>query len=189
MMTETTSADSLETASEIDGGENELETQTDVQPGPSDLEKLVDEAEEFKEKYLRRTADLDNLRKRFKQEKKRYRKFANLELLRDLLEVIDNLERALDSLKYDNEGVQQGIEMVYDQLFTLLNKYNVEEIEALNQPFDPQQHEAMMKEEREDLDRQTVLEVFKKGYKLYERVLRPAAVKVGVPVKSNSKNE
>ncbi len=164
--------------------EDSLENATE-EPEELKIEELVSQAEDFREKYLRRTADLENLRKRFDQEKKRYKKYASSDLLRDLLEVVDNLERALDSLEFENTGVKRGVEMIYEQLLSLLDKYQVEPIEAEGKPFDPEYHEGLMREEREELDEQTVVEVFKKGYKLHKRILRPAAVKVGVPGDSN----
>ncbi len=151
------------------------------------LVELEEEAAEFREKYYRRTADLDNLRKRFQREEEKFKKYANADLLSELLEVIDNFERALDSIDFDNDEVARGIEMIYDQLKDLLDRYNVEPIEAEGETFDPEKHEGMMREDREDLDEQTVLEVFQKGYKLYDRILRPASVKVGVPAETGEK--
>ncbi len=148
------------------------------------LDELEQEADEFREKYYRRTADLDNLRKRFRREEKKFKKYANADLLEDLLEVMDNFERALDSIEFDNDEVSRGVEMIYEQLSDLLDRYKVEPIEAAGEVFDPEKHDGMMREERDDLDQQTVLEVFQKGYKLYDRILRPASVKVGVPAET-----
>lgn len=147
------------------------------------IEQLKEERDEYKEKYLRKSADLKNLRERKEKERKEYMKFANKSLLKDLLEVIDNLERALDSNEKseEGEGLKEGVEMIFNQLHELLENYDVEKIDAEGEPFDPHMHEGMMREEMDDLDEQKVLEVFQEGYKLHDRVLRPAQVKVGVP--------
>lgn len=163
----------------------------DVNPQPETreeyeelVETLRDERDELKEKYLRKVADLDNLRKRKEEEKERQRKYANKNLLKDLLEVIDNFDRALESMDSDSGEVEDGIRMIRKQLDELLDKYDVERIDAENQPFDPNYHEGMMQEERDGLDQRTVLEVFQEGYVLHDQVLRPAQVKVGVPEKT-----
>jgi molecular chaperone GrpE len=106
-----------------------------------------------------------------------------------LLEVIDNFDRALDSLEFESEDVRDGVLMIQDQLYDLLEKYDVELIKAEGEPFDPHKHEGMMREEKEELDRQEVLEVFQEGYQLHDRVLRPASVKVGVPTASGQEDE
>ncbi len=154
------------------------------------LKELQQKRDEYEDKFLRRTADLENLRKRHRQEKQDLMKYASVELLSDFLEIIDNFDRAFESLQFENEEVREGMTMIRSQLDELLDKYQVKPIEAEGQPFNPHEHEGMMKEEREDLDRQTVVEEFKKGYKLHDRILRPSAVKVGVPVSSSdSDNE
>ncbi len=177
-----------EESDEVDDDEQE-ETPEVVEVTRGEIEELKQQSEEFREKYFRRTADLDNLRKRFKREKEQYQKYANYELLRDLLEILDNFERARDTMEFENEEVREGMQMIDNQLRGLLEKYDVEPVDAEGEPFDPQEHEGMMREEREDLDRQVVLEVFKKGYKLHDRILRPASVKVGIPVKSSSEQD
>lgn len=152
-----------------------------VEISRQELEQLKQERDEFEQKFLRKTADLDNLRKRKEQEKDELRKFAHTDLLSDLLEVIDNFDRALESLEIENDDVEEGVHMIQNQLNDLLEKYDVEPIEAEDTPFDPHKHEGMMREEKDGLDKQRVLEVFQKGYQLHDRVLRPASVKVGVP--------
>lgn len=164
--------------------EEETESQT-VEIQKSELEELKEERDELEEKYLRRTADLKNLQERTKQEKQELMKYANDNLLADLLEVMDNFDRALEQMNFDNEDVAEGVRMIKNQLDELLEKYDVEPIKAEGEPFDPHEHEGMMREEKEDLDEKKVLQVFKKGFKLHDRVLRPASVKVGVPASSD----
>ncbi|MFP4687097.1 MAG: nucleotide exchange factor GrpE [bacterium] len=145
------------------------------------FKELQQKRDEFEDKYLRRTADLENLRKRQRREKNDLLKYASGDLLTDLLEIIDNFDRAFDSLQFENEEVREGMTMIRGQLDELLEKHHVRPIEAEGEPFNPHEHEGMMREDREDLDRQTVVEEFKKGYKLHDRILRPSAVKVGIP--------
>ncbi|MGM0381141.1 MAG: nucleotide exchange factor GrpE [bacterium] len=175
-----------EAGENVEDEENEPEM---IEIEMEELEQLKDQRDEMEEKYLRRTADLKNLRDRTKQEKQELMKYANDNLLADLLEVIDNFDRALQQMNFENEEVAEGVEMIKSQLDDLLDKYDVEPIKAEGEPFDPHKHEGMMREEREDLEQKEVLEVFKKGFKLHDRVLRPASVKVGVPVSSEDKGE
>lgn len=153
------------------------------------LEAVEKERDEFKEKYLRKVADLDNLRKRKQEEIQEYKKYASKSILEDLLEVLDNFDRAMESMDFESEDVHEGVELIYDQLSEIIQKEAVEPIKAEGEPFDPHLHEGMMQEERNDLDEQIVLDVFKKGYKLHDRVLRPAQVKVGIPVSSDDEDE
>lgn len=163
-----------------DKSEDEL-----VEIKKSEYESLKEERDEFEEKFLRKTADLDNLRKRKEKEKDELRKYAHTDILSDLIEVIDNVDRAIESLDIENDDVSEGVRMIKNQLHELIEKYDVEPIDAQDQPFDPHKHEGMMREERDDLNEQRVIEVFKKGYKLHDRILRPASVKVGVPSSEN----
>lgn len=153
------------------------------------LEEIKQERDELEEKFLRKTADLDNLRKRKEEEKDRLKKYGHKGVLEDLLEVLDNFNRALDSMEFESEEVKEGIDLIDRQLRELLEKHGATSMEAEGEPFDPNYHEAMMQEEQDDLDEQTVLEVFKEGYTLYDRVLRPAQVMVGVPSSNNEDND
>lgn len=173
-----------ETSQEVND-EDETDTE-DERPEMKELqeklEQVKEERNEMEEKYLRKVADLDNLRKRKKDEMKRLRKYAHKDVLEDLLEVTDNFSRALETMEFESEEVEEGVEMIHKQLLELLEKHHAKPIDADGEPFDPTVHEAMMQEEREDLEEKKVLEVFKEGYTLHDRVLRPAQVKVGVPV-------
>lgn len=162
-------------------GDETLEEPREDESPEETMERLREEREEFREKYLRKVADLENLRKRKDQQLREHRKYAHRDLLGDLLEVLDNFERALESMEFENEDVREGCEMIHQQLRELLERYDVEPMRAEGEPFDPHRHEGMMQEEREDLDRSEVLEVFKEGYVYHDRVLRPARVKVGRP--------
>ncbi len=124
----------------------------------------------LKEKLARALADYQNLEKRFRQESAEVVKFANLELLRNLIDFKDNLERAVTTLK------DQGLALVLDQFNQILTRAQVREIKALNQTFDPKLMEA---EEVVAGDKDKVVAVVRKGYLLHDRLLRPAKVKVG----------
>lgn len=183
---ETSGDDHNESAENHDNsGQNLSETEQLRQQ----LETVKSERDELEEKYLRKVADMDNLRKRAEEEKDKLRKYAHKDVLEDLLEVIDNFNRALDSMEFESEDVADGIQMIRRQLMELLEKHHAKPMEAEGDTFDPNYHEAMMQEERSDLNEQTVLEVFKQGYSLHDRVLRPAQVKVGVPSESSDSSE
>lgn len=167
--------------------QGESETDSDskqdesIEVSRSEWDNLKDERDEFHDKYMRKMADLQNLRKRKQQEKKEYVKYAHRDMARDLLEVIDNFDRALENMEFENESARDGIQMIREQMLDLLERHHVQSMDAQGDPFDPHRHEALAQEEREDLDQEKVVEVFREGYTLHDRVLRPAGVKVGVP--------
>ncbi len=181
--TETNSAESREEPSS--GAESEELTEdreeSVMEVNVDEWESLQAERDELEEEILRKTADLDNLRKRKREEEQKLRKYSGQGVLRDLLEVVDNFDRALDSMEIESDDVRQGIEMIQKQLYEVLRKHDVESMEAEGDRFDPHRHDAMMQEPREDLDEKQVLEVFTEGYTHHDRVLRPASVKVGIP--------
>ena len=135
-----------------------------------------------REALLRKSADFDNLKRRTEKDKAEYLRFALAEAFADILGVVDNFERALNH-RADATGDEfhAGIDMIARQLADTLKKYGVVEVPALGLPFDPNVHEAVMREETESVAPGTVLEVFQKGYLLNDRLLRPARVKVAAP--------
>ena len=138
----------------------------------------------MKDQYLRKHADFENYRKRMAREKSDSVKYGNQELLKDLIEVIDNFDRAIKSAadSQDFDSFREGISMIEQQFTGMLqSKWGLEKMECEGAEYDPNSHEALMMEESEELEVPTVLEDFQAGYKLYERVLRPAKVKVGKP--------
>jgi molecular chaperone GrpE len=138
-----------------------------------------EEAGRLREALLRKAADFENLKKRSEREKADYVRFALTESMRDLLGVVDNFERALAHAPASGaEDFSAGVEMIARQLGDVLRKYGVSEVPALDTPFDPQFHEAVMTEETASVPPGTVLEVYQKGYVLNDRLLRPAMVKV-----------
>jgi molecular chaperone GrpE len=144
------------------------------------LEAAREEAESNYQRFLRTQADFDNFRRRTRQEKEEMAKYAAAGLIESLLPVIDNFERAIEAGKATDpaSSLLQGIEMVYKQLKDALASAGLEEIDCLGKPFDPFQHEAVMREPSEEHEEGTVIDVLQKGYRLKERVIRPAMVKV-----------
>jgi molecular chaperone GrpE len=138
-----------------------------------------EEAGRLREALLRKAADFENLKRRAERDKTDYVKYALTETMRDLVGVVDNLDRALTHAPASGaDDFRAGVEMIARQLTEVLRKYGVTEIAALGTPFDPQFHEAMMRGEASDVPPGTVIEVFQKGYVLNDRLLRPAMVKV-----------
>lgn len=135
------------------------------------------EALENRDHFLRARADLDNFRKRAQREKEDLLKFSNETILRELLPVIDNLERALQHAATDGEtGLLQGVELTLGQFGKVLEKFNVVAIAAVGELFDPARHEAMGQIESAEQPPNTVVQLLQKGYLLNDRLLRPAMV-------------
>lgn len=150
-----------------------------------ELDRLKKENESLKDQYLRKQADFENFRKRMFREKEESIKFANSSLLSDIISVIDDFERALQSSQEsrDFDSFHSGVEIIEKQLVNMLDSgWGLKRFESVGEPFDPGKHEALMMEESEDYDVKTVTEVYVKGYILHDRVIRPAKVKVANPV-------
>lgn len=144
------------------------------------IEKLQQEKEELNNQYLRLVADFQNYKKRIEKEKSDIHEFANEQLILELLPVIDNFERALQSAKEVEQDKKfvEGVEMIFQQFLAVLNKNGVQEIDAMGKIFDPNYHHAVMQEENPDYESNTIVEVFQKGYTFREKVVRPSMVKV-----------
>ena len=142
-----------------------------------------------REALLRKSADFDNLKRRTEKDKADYFRFALAEAFADILNVVDNFERALQHRgEATGDEFHAGIDMIARQLADTLKKYGVVEVPARELPFDPNVHEAVVREESETAAPGTVLEVLQKGYLLNDRLLRPARVKVAAsPVVPDSK--
>lgn len=143
-----------------------------------DLAQAQEEARTHKEQYLRTLADMENLRKRTQREKEDLSKFANENILREILPVMDNLERAVEHAEQADNGLLEGVKMTLTQFSQVLSRFGVTPIEALGQPFDPALHQAMGQLETADQPVNSVAQQLQKGYQLNERLLRPAFVMV-----------
>ena len=142
--------------------------------------KLQEELAASKNEYFKAYADAENLKKRLKNEADNVRKYRIQGFATEVLPVLDNLERALSS-KVEDPNIKnfvKGFEMIYQQLVHILENEGVKEIDALNKPFDPNYHQALMQEAKEGVESGIVLEVLQKGYMLKVRVLRASLVKV-----------
>jgi molecular chaperone GrpE len=133
---------------------------------------------EARDKMLRAQAELDNYRKRARRELDDERRYAEINLLRDLLPVLDNIHRAIDAAgkNADPAALLLGFKMVRQQLETLLEQHNCKPIEAIEQPFDPAWHSAVMQQLKPDMPENTVIDVVQSGFHLHDRVVRPAQV-------------
>lgn len=131
-------------------------------------------------RYLRLLADFENFRKRSDRERERIGRYALQEPLRAFLDAIDNLERAL-AAGGDVETLKQGLEMTLRGLADGLKRYGVEAVEAVGQPFDPAVHEAVSRRDDPDVEEATVVAEMQRGYRLHDRLVRPAMVVVAVP--------
>lgn len=140
--------------------------------------KLQDEIDKVNEQYQRIQAEYANYRRRTQQEKETIGLFANEKIINDLIPVIDSMERALEACEDKEDSMYKGIDLVYKQLQDTLNKFGVEEIEALDQEFDPNLHLAVMQEIIDGVEANKVVMVLQKGYKLGSKVLRASMVKV-----------
>jgi molecular chaperone GrpE len=142
--------------------------------------ELQAEVAKWKDAALRSAAELDNYRKRMAREAQETRAYANADLLRSLLPILDTFEMGLEAARSESEKsiIYQGLSMVRGQFQNLLREQGVEEIQALCQPFNPNLHEAVGHEAHADAPENTVIRVLRRGYKLKDRLLRPASTVV-----------
>jgi molecular chaperone GrpE len=148
------------------------------------VKTLEEENAKLTDQMLRQRADLENYRKRLIREKEDAVLFANTRLIEDLLQFLDNLERAISAAKNGGsvEALAEGVEMIRDQLLSSLEKnWGLEKIDPKGCEFNPDEHEACMATVDPELKTETVLDVLQNGYKLHSRVIRPAKVRIGKP--------
>lgn len=143
-----------------------------------ELIKLTELLGQEKEKTMRIQAEMMNFKKRKEEEVDLFRKYANEDILKQLLIICDNFERALSMESEENKEFLQGFKMIYTNILNILNNNGVVEIEALNRQFDPNVHQAVLTEVKEGVEPGVVIEVLQKGYMYKDRVLRATMVKV-----------
>ena len=147
-----------------------------------EIKKLEEENKKLEQDVLMAKADLINYRKRKDEEVSKMLKFANEDLVKELLPVIDNFERAIkmddDDLTDEVSKFLEGVKMIYCSLINTMEKYEVKAIDGSNKPFDPTYHQAVMTEKKEGVEPGMVIEVLQKGYLLKDKVIRPAMVRV-----------
>lgn len=153
--------------------EEKVET-AEKQDDENPLEK---ELNDTKDQLLRVTAEYANFRKRSEKEKSDSYQFAMSNAVKELLGVVDNLERALANEKEDYEGLKKGVELTYNGLIASFEKLGVTAFGEVGEQFDPNYHNAVMHIDDDSLDTNVITDVFQKGYKINEKVVRPAMVK------------
>ena len=161
------------------GGDAPLETAI------AERDKLAADKATLEDLLVRRQADLENYRRRVEREKSETREFASMEATQSLLPLLDDFERSLKAAPAGYEEgplaeYAKGVELIYRRLLETLSKLGLEPIAAQGAIFDPNLHNAIQKEERDDIEDQTVLEEYQRGYNFKGRLLRPAMVKVAV---------
>ncbi len=146
------------------------------------IQELEEKIKGYEEKSLRDKAEMINYRRRKEEETSKMLKYCNEDLIKQLLPVIDNFERAIkmddDNLEDEVSKFLSGFKMIYSNLALTLQNFEVKAIDGANKPFDPVYHDAVMTEHRDDLEPGMIIEVLQKGYMLKDRVIRPAMVKV-----------
>ncbi|MED3839409.1 co-chaperone GrpE [Niallia circulans] len=159
---------------------NEENVAEELKAANEKIAELEAKLEEESNRYLRLQADFDNSRRRSRLDMEAAQTYRAQSLVMDLLPSIDNLERALkiEAVDEQTQSLYTGVEMVYRGILEALKKEGVEAIEAVGKEFDPHLHQAVMQEEVEGTDSNIVVDEFQKGYKLKDRVIRPAMVKV-----------
>ncbi len=148
----------------------------------SALTAAILEAEDLRQKLLRWQADFENLRRRSAREMLDTRQIAEGDFARDMLDVLDHFEMALsvDPAKTDAAAILQGVKITYDELTKILVRRGIQSFDPIGQPFDPNLHEAIAREGSAEKPPMTVLQTFSKGYKIGDKVLRSARVKVSM---------
>jgi molecular chaperone GrpE len=170
---------SLEERPSDSGEEDAVSRERQLQ---AQLERVQAEADTNRDKWLRAMAELDNFRKRSRQHLESSLNLARADVLKQLLEVLDNFERALEAWEQaetpPDETFVKGVHLIQDQLLRVLRDNRVEKIESIGEPFDPNLHEAVSQIETDEVESQHVAKVIKEGYRFHDTVLRPAMVVV-----------
>lgn len=164
-------------------GPRESEARPDLGEYKQALTAKTEECQALQDKYLRLAAEFDNYKRLAQKEQRDYSRFANESLLKEILPILDNLERAIKASKEaqaggKSESLIQGVDLTLKQFGEVLSKFGVQPIASVGQVFDPARHQAVARVESDKVPSNTVAEEYQKGYLLHERVLRPAMVSV-----------
>jgi len=144
-----------------------------------ELDNVKEQNEEYLSRLQRLQADFENFKRRTRIQSKDLVKYASIDLIKELLDISDNLERAAQALTAEEvQGVYEGIELIHKQLCDILSRNGVTTIESVGQLFDPRVHEALMSVNDAELPDSVIAEEIQKGYKLHDKVIRPSKVKV-----------
>ncbi len=173
---ETVDAETVEDV-EAEAEGKEVDSEKDTEEKVIDAEVVSEETQELNDRILRLQADFQNYKRRAEKEKIETIRYANEKLILQILEVVDNFERALQT-DSEKDGFYDGVEMIYEQLLKVLQNNEVETIEEMDCPFDPKLHNAVLTGNSAEIASGNIMEVLQKGYKIKDRVIRPAMVKV-----------
>lgn len=146
------------------------------------IETLEDEKEQFKNEYLRKSAEFENYKKRMRKEMDDFRVLANKDLVEKMIPILNNYDRAIKTSGESKnfEAIYEGLKIINSELHSMLEEFNVHPIEAEGKEFDPNLHEALMMEERDDVEfDNTVVQEFEKGYIMGDYIIKHSKVKVG----------
>lgn len=160
-------------------GAESKETQEEIPKKETYLEQKEEEIKYWKDLALRYAAELENLKKAFKREKEEYYKFALETVFKELLPSIDNLERALEAFEKSEkkEALKEGVELTLKFIIQTLEKFGLKQfVPSMGEPFKPHLHEALSTEEHPEIPDGGITKVYQKGYKLHDRIIRPALV-------------
>jgi len=175
-------ANGEDTGEKVAGETGEYGKVSNGETDPVVLNKLLDEqtarAQGYYDRLLRLQAEYENYRRRTRQEKEEIYKYAAEELVCAILPVLDNFERALAAEGESVESFKQGVELIFRQLMDVLEAEGVAQIPAVGEQFDPEKHEAAFREESDHHPDNTIIEEFRRGYLLKDKVIRPSMVKV-----------
>ncbi len=166
---------------DLDSVKKEDDLEKEIKELKEKNKKLEQEAKENKEKYLMALADMENFKKRTSKERADYLKYQGEAILCDIIEVLDNLDRALESANQENvteESLKEGVKMIHKQFVDVLSKWGVKSEESVGKTFDPQKHSALSKAPSNDAKENEIISEFKKLYYYKDKILRHAQVVV-----------
>jgi len=168
-----------------------LETGSSGESPPSSEASPAEELKSLNDKYLRLAAEFDNYKRLAQRDQRDQIRFGNEQLLKELLPVVDNLERAIKAAKDGGSGssLVQGVDLTLKQLNGALGKFGVQSIPTLGQPFDPSGHQAVASVPSAQVPERHVVDEFQRGYRLHDRILRPAMVTVSKGTASSASND
>jgi len=176
------------------GSESGLDLEPDLKSDekPDELQDAKKEAKESYDRFLRVSAEFDNYKKRATREAAEFKKFANETLAREILPIIDNLERAIESSDADTHaksGLVEGVGMTLKEMLRVFDKFHIKPIDSIGEPFDPCFHQAVMQEESDSHPENTVIKELQRGYMMHDRLVRPAMVIVSSAKSENGSDE
>ena len=161
-----------------DESHEELKVLSELEQALETIASLEKQLEQSKNDYLKAYADTQNTRKRLMADFESRSKFAVKNFALEVVNVMDNFERAMVNPTEDSASIRKGIEMIYQQLLDVMSKEGIKVIDAVNSEFNPNLHHAIVSEETDQVEPNTVMEVFQKGYMINDKLLRPSVVKV-----------